>query len=118
MLRIGRDMNVEHPQRKKFLIDLSQALFIQHQGDWQKLIEARSAARLEGPPARTEWIKFIRQVVGAPDSVAEWMLPVLKAHKEIDNQCHTQAESAGLEVENLRICGRHCLPPNYQESDT
>ena len=99
MLWIGREMNAEHPRRKKFFIDLSQATFIQHQGDQQKLVEARRAARLEGPPTRTERVKFIQRVVGAPDNVAEWMLLVLKAHKELDNQ----AESAGLEVENLAV---------------
>ena len=40
---------------------------------------------------------------GAPDDVAERMLLVLKAHKEVDNQCRSQAESAGLEVENLSV---------------
>ncbi len=33
MLRIGREMNAEHPRRKKFLVDLSQAMFVQHQSD-------------------------------------------------------------------------------------
>ncbi len=33
MLRIGREMNAEHPQRKKFLVHLSQAVFAQHEGD-------------------------------------------------------------------------------------
>ena len=103
MLRIGREMNAEHPRRKKFLVDLSQAIFIQHQGDRQKLIEARHAARLEGPPMRTERVKFIRRIVDAPDVVAERMLLVLKAHKELDNQCRFQAESAGMEVENLSV---------------
>ena len=103
MLQIGREMNAEHPRRKKFLVDLSQAIFIQHQGDRQKLVEARHAARLERPPTRTERVKFIQRVVGAPDDVAERMLLVLKAHKELDNQCRFQAESAGLEVENLSV---------------
>ena len=82
---------------------MSKAIFIQHQGDRQKLVEARHAARLEGPPTRTERVKFIRRVVGAPDDVAERMLLVLKAHKELDNQCRSQAEFAGLEVENLSV---------------
>ena len=103
MLRIGREMNAEHPRRKKFLIDLSQAVFIRHQGDWEKLMEARHAARLEGPPTRTERVKFIRRVVGAPECVADRMLLVLKAHTELDNQCRSQARSAGLEVENLSV---------------
>ena len=42
-------------------------------------------------------------MVGAPDDVAERMLLVLKAHKELDNQCRSQAESAELEVENLSV---------------
>lgn len=33
MLRIGREMNAEHPPRKKFLTDLSHAMFVQHDGD-------------------------------------------------------------------------------------
>ena len=61
MLRIGREMNAEHPRRRKFLIDLSQAIFSQHQGDRQKLVEARRAAKLEGPPIRTKRVKFIRR---------------------------------------------------------
>ena len=100
MLRIGREMNAEHLRRKKFMVDLGQAIFIQHQGDRQKMVEARHAA---GPPTRTEPVKFIRWVVGAPDDVAERMLLVLKAHKELDNQCRSQAESAGLEVENMSM---------------
>ena len=32
MLRIGREMNAEHLCRKKFLIDLSHAIFVQHEG--------------------------------------------------------------------------------------
>lgn len=54
MLRIGREMNAEHPRRKKFLIDLSRAIFVQHQGDLKKLMAAQEAARLKGPPTRTE----------------------------------------------------------------
>ena len=44
-----------------------------------------------------------QRVVGASDNVAEWMLLVLKAHKEFDDQCCTQAESAGLKVKNLSV---------------
>lgn len=55
MLRNGREMNAEHPRRKKFLVDLhvSQAIFSQHQGDRTQLIEARKAAGLEGPAANS-----------------------------------------------------------------
>ena len=49
MLRIGREMNAEHPRRKKFLMDLSQAIFVQHEGDRHRLMKAREAAGLEGP---------------------------------------------------------------------
>ena len=63
MLRIGQEMNAEHPWRKKFLIDLSQAIFVQHEGDWQQLMRAREAARLEGPPTCAERVKYIRRVV-------------------------------------------------------
>ena len=89
MLRIGREMNAEHPRRRKFLIDLSHAIFVQHEGDRQRLMNAREAAGLEGPPTRTERVKFIRRVVGEPESVAEWMILVVKAHREIDAQCRT-----------------------------
>ena len=82
MLCIGREMNGEHPHRQKFLIDLSHAIFVQQEGDHKELMEAREAARLDGSPTRTERVKFIRRVVGEPDSVAEWMLLVLKAHRE------------------------------------
>lgn len=47
-------MNAEHPRRKKFLVNLSNAIFVQHEGDRNKLIEARKAAGLEGPPTRAE----------------------------------------------------------------
>ena len=106
-------MNAEHPWRKKFLIDLSQAIFIQHQVDQQKLVEARRATRLEGP--RTERVKFIRRVVGALDNVAERMLLVLKAHKELDNQCRSQAVCWAGGGES--VCCGHRLPPSHQESD-
>ena len=86
MLRIGREMNAEHPRRKKFLIDLSQAIFIQHEGDRKQLVEARAAAGLDGPPTRTERVKFIRRIVGEPESVAKRMVLVLKAHRELDRQ--------------------------------
>jgi hypothetical protein len=92
MLRIGREMNAEHPRRRKFLVDLSHAIFIQHEGDRQRLMNARESAGLEGPPTRTERVKFIRRVVGEPECVAERMILVLKAHREIDTQCRTQAE--------------------------
>ena len=78
MLRIGREMNDEHPRRKRFLVDLSQAIFSQHLGDRQQLIEARKAARLEGPPARTERVTFICRVFGEPESAAKRMTLVLK----------------------------------------
>ena len=74
MLRIGREMNAEHPRRKKFLVDLSHAIFVQHEGDRQQLMRAREAAGLEGPSTRTERVKFIRRVVGEPESVAERMM--------------------------------------------
>lgn len=103
MLRIGREMNAEHPRRRKFLIDLSHAIFVQHEGDRQQLMVAREAAGLKGPPTRTERVKFIRRVVGEPENVAERMILVLKAHREIDAQCHKQAEVAGMGVENLTV---------------
>lgn len=31
------------------------------------------------------------------------MLLVLKAHRELDIQCRSQAESAGMQVENLTV---------------
>ena len=103
MLHIGREMNAEHPRHKKFLIDLSHAIFVQHEGDRQELMKARDAAGLEGPPTCTERVKFIRRVVGELESVAEHMILVLKAHRELDLQCRTQAEAAGMEVDNLTV---------------
>ena len=47
-------------------------------------MEAREAAGLDGPPTHTERVKFIRRVVGEPESVAERMLLMLKAHQELD----------------------------------
>ena len=52
-------MNAEHPRRKKFLIDLSHAIFVQHEGDREQLMKAREAARLKRPPTRTERVKFM-----------------------------------------------------------
>ena len=103
MLRIGREMNAEHPRRKKFLIDLSHAIFVQHKVDRQQLMCAREAAGFDGPPTRSERVKFLRRVVGEPESVAERMVLVLKAHRELDSQCRAQAEAAGMEVENLTV---------------
>ena len=70
MLRIGREINAEHPRRKKFLTDLSRAIFVQHEEDLKELMEARTAARLDGPPTCTERVKYICRVVGDPESVA------------------------------------------------
>ena len=103
MLRIGREMNAEHPRRKKFLVDLSHAIFVQHADDLRLLMEAREAAKITGPPSRSERVKFIRRVVGEPESVASRMLLVLQAHRELDRQCRLQAEAAGLAVDNLTV---------------
>ena len=103
ILRIGREMNAEHPRRKKFLINLSHAIFSQYEEDLEKLIEARHAAGLSGPPKRVERYKFIRRVVGDAESVANRMVMVLNAHRELDRQCRMQAEAAGMEVENLTV---------------
>ena len=103
ILRIGREINAEHPRRKKFLIDLSHAIFMQHEGDRQQLIETRKAAGPDGPPTRTERVKFIRRVVGEPETVAKWMILVLKADRELDSQCRSQVEAVGMEVDNLMV---------------
>ena len=103
MLRIGREINVEHRRRKNFLTHLSVAILSQHEGDRQRLVEARKAARLEGDPTRVERMRFIRRMVGDPESVAKRMSLVLKAHIELDRQCRTQAEEAGLDVENITV---------------
>ena len=58
--------DTEDPCRKKLLTDLSKAIFVQHTGDCDKLTAARQAADLQGPPTRTERVKFIRQVVNEP----------------------------------------------------
>ena len=103
MLRIGWEMDAKHPCRKKFLVDLSIAIFVQHKGDRKHLMRAREAAGVEGPPTRAERVKFIRRMVGEPESVAQRMILVLKAHREIDSQCRSQAEAAGMEVDNLTV---------------
>ena len=46
-----------------------------------------------------ERVKCIHRVVGEPESVASRMILVLKAQREIDAQCRSQAEAAGLEVD-------------------
>ena len=46
--------------------------------------EAREAARLDRPPTQIKRVKFTQQVVGEPESVAQRMLLVLKAHRELD----------------------------------
>ena len=75
MLCIGREMNAEHPRWKKFLVDLSHAIFVQHEGDRQQLMQTREAAGLEGLPTQTERVKkFICRVVGEPESVADSMM--------------------------------------------
>lgn len=101
MLRNGREMNAEHPWRKKFLVDLSQAVFTQHEGDRELLMMARDAAKLKRPPTLSEWVKYIRRVVGEPEFVARRMLLMLNALREIDKQCYIQAQSVGLEVDNI-----------------
>ena len=103
MLRIGREMNAEHPRRKKFLVDLSQAIFSQNKSDLEELMKARAAAKQDGPPTRVERVKFIRRVVGEPQSVADRMILVLNAHRELDRQCRLQAEAAGLSIDNLTV---------------
>ena len=42
MLRIGREMNAEHPRRKKCLVDVSQSILSQHEDDRDKLEEVMS----------------------------------------------------------------------------
>ena len=68
-----------------------------------KLVQAREAAGQEGPPTRTERVEFIRRVVGDPDSMADRMILVLQAHRELDRQCRAQAEAAGMEVDNMTV---------------
>ena len=63
----------------------------------------KETAGLKGPPMHAERVKCIRRVVGEPESVASRMILVLKAHREIDAQCRSQAEAAGLEVDNLTV---------------
>ncbi len=63
-------------------------------------MRAKEAAKLEGPPTRSERVKYIRRVVGDPESVAKRMLLVLNA---LDRQCQPQAVSAGLKVDNLTV---------------
>ena len=72
-------------------------------GDLKQLMEAREAARQEGPPTRAERVKFICRVVGEPESVAQLMELVLKAHLELDRQCRAQAEAACFQVDNLTV---------------
>ena len=48
MRHIGREMNAGHPRRKKFLVDLSHAIFVQHEGDRKELVKAREAAGPHG----------------------------------------------------------------------
>ena len=103
MLRLGRQINAEHPCRKKFLIDMSHAIFASHPGDVELLDKARKAAQLEGPPNRTERGKFVRRIVGEPQEVAQHMTLVLKAHRELDVQSRQQAASAGLQVDNSTV---------------
>ena len=103
MLRIGRELNVGHPRRNKFLVDLSCAILTQHEDDREELERARVAAGLKGPPTRAERFKFIRRVVGDPPSVANRMTMVLNAHRELDRQCRSQSEAAGMNVENLTV---------------
>jgi hypothetical protein len=43
-----------------------------------------------------------------PESVADRMLLVLKAPRELDIQCRSQAESAGMEVENQTVAKSPC----------
>ena len=93
-------MNAEHPRRKKFLLDLSQAIFSQYEEDQQLLKNARDAAGLVGPPTR---VKYIHWVVGNPESVAKRMMLMLNAHREIDHQCHAQAEAAGMNTDALTV---------------
>lgn len=71
MLYIGREMNAKHPHCKKFLTDLSHAIFMQHGDDWQQLLKAREAAGLEELPPHAEQVNFISQVVGKTECVAE-----------------------------------------------
>ena len=60
-------MEAEHPRQKKFLMDLSHAIFVQHEGDQQRLMKAKEAAGLEGLPTHAERVKFIHRVVGEPE---------------------------------------------------
>ena len=92
--------SVEDPHCKKFPIDLSHTMFVQHDSDHYQLMKAIEAAGLEGPPTHAKRVKFICRVVGEPECCREQMILVLKALRE---QCHCQAKAAGLKVDNLTI---------------
>ena len=66
ILRIGREINAEHPLPQ----EISHGLESGHvqQGDRDKLMDARTAAHLDEPPTRTERVKYIRQVVDVPET--------------------------------------------------
>ena len=56
--------SVEDPHCKKFPIDQSHTMFVQHDSDHYQLMEAREAAGREGPRTHAKRVKFICQVVG------------------------------------------------------
>ncbi len=115
ILRIGREINAEHLRRKNFLVNLSQAIFSQHAGDWKQLMNARKAARLEGPPTRTERLSSI---VSEPESVAKRMTLVPNiVYFEFVGTMMDIASLCGHLDENLPFARRQPPPPQPPPRD-
>ncbi|KAF4650172.1 hypothetical protein FOL47_001398 [Perkinsus chesapeaki] len=103
LMRISREVNGEHVRRQRFLRQLSQALFRDSEEDLSRLKEIRDRAGLSltSEQLRSDRYRFVRRVVGDPQTVCAKILLVMKANIALDAEAREQCIKAGMPVDDI-----------------
>ncbi|KAF4675150.1 hypothetical protein FOZ60_001078 [Perkinsus olseni] len=89
-------------QRTKYLIaDLASALYQDHPGDLERLLEVRKEAGLDGAPSKSERTRFVRTIIVGGEETAERIKRVVLKHKRNDESALDGVKRAGGPVDRL-----------------
>ncbi|KAF4721375.1 hypothetical protein FOZ62_026342, partial [Perkinsus olseni] len=101
LMRLSRLTNAQHPRRCQLIADLASALYQDHPGDLERLLEVRKEAGLDGAPSKSERTRFVRTIIVGGEETAERIKRVVLKHKRNDESALDGVKRAGGPVDRL-----------------
>ncbi|EJK74895.1 hypothetical protein THAOC_03400, partial [Thalassiosira oceanica] len=110
ILRIGREIEIQHGRKALFMTQLSRCIFIRSEDDAKRLkkaqekVESERGAELSAKEKRSDARTYVRRVIGDRQQIVSKILLLVQTNMAMDREMVRQYEESGGKFEDLNRC--------------